>query len=79
MAYLNISAHAAAKRKYEGDLQATLNVWNDGLQQIMTDIESIGIETTILKPLKELMDKTSALGYSDSDIATVVETLLEQK
>lgn len=79
MNYLKISADAAAKRNYDGDLQATLNVWNDGLLQIMTDIESIGIETTILKPLKELMDKTSARGYADSDIAAVVETLLEQK
>ena len=49
---------AAAKRNYGGELQASLNVWNDGLEQIMTDIESIGIDTAILKPLKELMDKT---------------------
>jgi len=79
MAYLDISAKAAAKRSYDGELLASLNVWNDGLQQIMADIESMGIETAILKPLKELMDKTSDQGYADSDIAAVIETLLEQE
>ena len=76
MAYLNISADAAAKRSYDGDLQASLNVWNDGLEQIMTDIESIGIETAILKPLKELMNKATEQGYAENDIAAVIETLL---
>jgi 3-hydroxyisobutyrate dehydrogenase-like beta-hydroxyacid dehydrogenase len=77
MAYLSTSADAAAKRNYGGDLQATLNVWNEGLEQIMTDIESFGIDTSILKPLKELMDKTSAQGHANSDIAAIIETLLE--
>ena len=79
MRYLSNAGQAAADRDYEGELQATLDVWDDALLQTIKDIEAIDIDTAILKPLKTLLEKTSANGYGESDIAAVVETLLAKQ
>ena len=76
--YLQNAGQAAASRKYDGELQATLDVWDDALLQVMTDIKAIEIATTILQPLKSLLEETSAQGHGEQDIAAVVETLLHR-
>lgn len=76
MRYLGNAGQAAAKRQYDGELQATLDVWDDALRQIITDIEAIEIDTAILQPLKSLLETSSARGHGESDIASIIETLL---
>jgi len=78
MRYLENAGQAAASRSYNGELQATLNVWDDALLQTITDIEAIDIDTAILKPLKSLLETSSARGHGESDIAAVIETLLSK-
>lgn len=79
MRYLSNAGQAAADRDYEGELQATLDVWDDALHQTIKDIEAIDIDTAILKPLKALLENASTNGYGESDIAAVVETLLAKQ
>jgi 3-hydroxyisobutyrate dehydrogenase-like beta-hydroxyacid dehydrogenase len=79
MQYLSNAGKAAANRQYQGELQATLDVWDDALQQTIKDLEAIDIDTAILRPLKTLLEDTSASGYGESDIAAVVETLLGRR
>lgn len=79
MRYLSNAGKAAANRHYQGELQATLDVWDDALQQTIKDLEAINIDTAILRPLKTLLEDTSASGYGESDIAAVVETLLGRR
>jgi 3-hydroxyisobutyrate dehydrogenase-like beta-hydroxyacid dehydrogenase len=76
MRYLDNAGKAASSRRYEGELQATLDVWDDALRQTITDIEAIDIDTSILRPMKSLLERSSANGHGESDIAAVVETLL---
>ena len=76
MGYLENAGQSAAIRSYGGDLQATLDVWDDALLQTMTDIEAIDMDTALLKPLKSLLEISSAKGYGTSDIAAIIETLL---
>lgn len=77
--YLDNAGQAASNRRYDGELQATLDVWDDALRQTMTDIEAINIDTEILKPFKSLLERSSANGYGEQDIAAVVETLLSNQ
>lgn len=79
MRYLENAGQAAAGRCYDGELQATLDVWDDALRQVITDIEAMDIDTGILQPLKSLLERTSINGYGENDIAAVVETLLSKK
>jgi hypothetical protein len=78
MTYLDNAGKAATSREYGGDLEATLDVWNDAVRQTMTDVEAIGIETDLLAPIKSLLDRSSADGFGDNDIAAVVEKLLQK-
>ncbi len=79
MRYFRNAGGAAAKRSYGGELQATLDVWNDALRQVIVDVEESNIDTAILRSLKALLDRTAANGYGQSDIASVVETLLRER
>ena len=79
MRYLNNAGRAAGRRRYDEDLQATLDVWNDALRQVIADVEASDIDPATLQPLKALLDQTAANGYGQSDIAAVVETLLAEK
>ncbi len=79
MSFLDSVARAAAKRRYDEDLQATLDVWNDALRQTIADIEETGIDTATLQPFKALLDRTAAGGYGQKDIAAVFETLIAEK
>jgi len=79
MNYLDNAGKAAANRSYDGDLEATLDVWSDAVRQTITDIDAINIDTALLEPLKSLLDRSSESGYGESDIAAVVETLLKKK
>lgn len=79
MRFLDSAARAAATRRYDEDLQATLDVWNDALRQTIANIEETDIETATLKPFKALLDRTAAGGYGQKDIAAVFETLIAGK
>ncbi len=79
MRFLDSAARAAAKRRYDEDLQATLDVWNDALRQTITNIEETDIDTATLQPFKALLDRTAASGYGQNDIAAVFETLIAEK
>lgn len=78
MRYLDNAGRAAAKRSYGEDLQATLDVWNDALRQVIADIEASNIDAATLRPFKALLDQTAANGHGQHDIAAVVETLLTE-
>ena len=79
MRYLDKAGRAAAIRRYDEDVQATLDVWNDGLRQMIVDVEASAIDSAMLRPLKALLDQTAANGYGQKDIAAVFETLLAEK
>lgn len=79
MRFLGNVARAAAKRRYDEDLQATLDVWNDALRHVIADIEASDIDSSTLRPFKELLDRTAASGYGENDIAAVFETLIAEK
>lgn len=79
MRYLDKAGRAAAIRRYDEDVQATLDVWNDGLRQMIVDVEASAIDPAMLRPLKALLDQTAANGYGQKDIAAVFETLLAEK
>jgi 3-hydroxyisobutyrate dehydrogenase-like beta-hydroxyacid dehydrogenase len=70
---------AADARRYDEDLQATLDVWNDALRQTIADIEAIDIDTATLRPFKALLDRTAEAGHGQEDIAAVFETLIADK
>lgn len=79
MNFLDNAGRAAASRRYNEDLQATLDVWNDALRQTISDIDAINIDTATLQPFKALLDRTAANGYGDKDIAAVFETLITRR
>ena len=79
MNFLNSAGRAADARRYDEDLQATLDVWNDALRQTIVDIEAGGIDTATLRPFKALLDRTAEAGYGEKDIAAVFETLIAEK
>ncbi len=76
MAFIENVARAAADRRYDGDLQASLDTWNDLLGHVMADVETIDIDTAALRPFKALLDRTAAAGFGQQDIAAVFETLV---
>ena len=79
MRFVDSVTRAAADRRYDTDLQATLDVWNDALRQTIADIEASGIDTATLQPFKALLDRTAEAGYGQKDIAAVFETLIAEK
>ncbi len=79
MRVLDKAGRAAAIRRYDEDVQATLDIWNDGLRQMIVDVEASAIDPAMLRPLKALLDQTAANGYGQKDIAAVFETLLAEK
>jgi 3-hydroxyisobutyrate dehydrogenase-like beta-hydroxyacid dehydrogenase len=79
MRFLDSVARAAGNRRYDEDLQATLDVWNDALGQTIAEIEAADIDTATLQPFKALLDRTVAGGYGQKDIAAVFETLIAEK
>ena len=79
MRLLDSVGRAAADRRYDDDLQATLDVWNDALRQTIENIEDAGIETATLQPFKALLDRTAESGHGQKDIAAVFETLIAEK
>ena len=79
MNFLNSAGRAADARRYDEDLQATLDVWNDALRQTIADIEAIDIDTATLRPFKALLDRTAEAGHGQEDIAAVFETLIGEK
>lgn len=79
MRFLDSVARAAGKRRYDEDLQATLDVWNDALRQTIANTEEADIDTATLQPFKVLLDRTAADGYGQKDIAAVFESLIAEK
>ncbi len=79
MNFLNSAGRAADQRRYDQDLQATLDVWNDALRRTIADIDAMGIDTATLRPFKALLDRTAAAGHGEQDIASVFETLIADK
>ena len=76
MNFIGGAAQAATKRRYDEDVQSTLGIWNEGLSQIITDVEAFDIDTDTLHPFKLLLDRTAAMGYANQDLAAVFETLV---
>ena len=79
MNYLDNAGQAAANRRYDGDLQGTLDVWNDAVRHTITDVDAINIDTSLLEPMKQLLDRSSANWSGNSELAAIVETFYPQK
>lgn len=77
MRYLDDAGRRAAIGRYDDDVPATLDIWNNGLRQVIADVEASAIDAAMLRPLKALLDQTAANGHGQNDIAAVFETLLE--
>lgn len=76
MKYLTSAGRTVAARSYDEDVQASLDIWADGLGQVIAGIAASGVDTAMLNPLKALLDQTAAKGFGRADIAAVFETLL---
>jgi 3-hydroxyisobutyrate dehydrogenase-like beta-hydroxyacid dehydrogenase len=78
MNFLGRIGSAVHERKYDNDVQATLDVWIDALKQTISEIDEIGIETTSLRPLMDQLQRAANKGHNNDDIGSVFEVLIEK-
>jgi len=69
--YLARIGRAVHERKYDNDVQATLDVWIDALRQTISEVDEIGIETASLRPLMDQLQQAASNGHNQEDIASV--------
>jgi len=70
-------AQASTARSYGGEIQATLDAWNDGLSQLVDSTKARARHAGLLPVVKELLDQTAARGYGQQDLAAVFEMLID--
>jgi 3-hydroxyisobutyrate dehydrogenase-like beta-hydroxyacid dehydrogenase len=69
-------AKASEARRYDQDVQATLDIWNGALAGVIDTVRSYRLDPGLLSAMKELLDRTTARGFGEQDLAAVLETLM---
>ena len=69
-------ARASLARRYDQDVQATLNIWNEGLAGLIHNVSAHGLDPGLLNAVKALLDRAAAQGFGEQDLAAVFETLI---
>jgi len=72
-------ADASLTRRYDQDLQATLDIWNAALARIVDRLEADGSDHGLLPAVKSLLDHTAASGFGQQDFAAMFETLIADR
>jgi 3-hydroxyisobutyrate dehydrogenase-like beta-hydroxyacid dehydrogenase len=72
-------ASASAIRKYDGDVQASLNVWNGSLSTMVADMRTYGFDADVLHAVKCSLDRAVEQGFGEMDLASVFEVLIADK
>jgi 3-hydroxyisobutyrate dehydrogenase-like beta-hydroxyacid dehydrogenase len=72
-------AQAAASRRHDDNVQAALDTWKDGLDIVINNVESASVDAGLLDAVRSELDRASAQGYGQKDLAAVFETLLPRK
>lgn len=73
------TTNAIAKRRYDENIQAALDTWNDGLAGAIASSEMEGSDTTLQRAVKTMLDRAVAAGHGQHDIAAVFETLIAER
>jgi len=69
---------ACLARRYDEDLQATLNIWNISASSIR-DFASHRLDSGLLSAVKAVLDRAAAQGFGEQDLAAVFEMLITEK
>jgi 3-hydroxyisobutyrate dehydrogenase-like beta-hydroxyacid dehydrogenase len=71
-------ARRSQSRQYDGDIQASLNAWNDGLGSLVHDLKSDQLHPGLLNTVKEILDRAVAEGHGESDLSAAFEVMIER-
>ncbi len=69
-------ATASLARRYDEDVQSTLDGWRNGLNHMIPSLRSAGLDLGLMPATKALMDQAAAQGYGQQDLASVFEALV---
>jgi hypothetical protein len=64
-------------RRYDEDLQATLNIWNVSAS-FVRDFASYRLDPGLLAAVKALLDRAVSQGFGEQDLAAIFEMLITQ-
>jgi len=67
---------ATLARRYDEDVQATLNIWNETLDDTIHDTSSYRLNPGLLSATRAVLDRAAAQGFGEQDIAAVFEVLI---
>jgi 3-hydroxyisobutyrate dehydrogenase-like beta-hydroxyacid dehydrogenase len=68
---------ACLARRYDEDLQATLNIWNVSASSVR-DFASHRLDPGLLAAVKAVLDRAAAQGFGEQDLAAVFEMLITE-
>ena len=68
---------ACLARRYDENLQATLNIWNVSASSVR-DFASHRLDPGLLSALKAVLDRAAAQGFGEQDLAAVFEMLITE-
>lgn len=71
-------AKASLARRYDEDVQSTLDGWRNGLDHMIPSLRSAGLEVGLMPATKALMDLAAAHGFGRLDLASVFEALVRR-
>jgi 3-hydroxyisobutyrate dehydrogenase-like beta-hydroxyacid dehydrogenase len=69
---------ASLTRRYNEDVQATLDVWNHALANIIHNLGSAHLHAGLLPAVKELLDGAAQRGFGEQDLGSVFEVLIAE-
>jgi hypothetical protein len=65
--------------RYDGDIQASLNAWNDGLGTLVHDLNSDRLHPGLLNAVKAVLDQAVAQGHGESELSSAFEVLAAEE
>ena len=68
---------ACLARRYDENLQATLNIWNESASS-MRDFALHRLDSGLLSAVKAVLDRAAAQGFGEQDLAAVFEMLITE-
>jgi len=69
-------AKASIARRYDEDVQSTLNIWRGAFDNVIDCANSHRLDPAFLTAAKALMDQAVDAGFGEQDLAAVFEALL---
>jgi 3-hydroxyisobutyrate dehydrogenase-like beta-hydroxyacid dehydrogenase len=72
-------ARAFLARRYDEDVQSTLNIWREAFDNVEHSAAAHGLDPAFLAAGRALMDRAAAQGFGQHDLAAVFEALIDRK